>query len=166
MSSRHSTPPENDTIASQASSIASGSTLPNAFSRMMGAAPVVQSTAKRDRCARPPPQYNHNYNPFEKPSDDIRSGYSPYVYGEPLYDDRAIIVARLPRYYTAAPAAKKPRTSWVWNLGYALTDNQKAGNPTIWACKLCTFMFYLRIIITDVFRSPRCRLLERQRAPL
>ena len=55
MSSRHSTPLENDNTASQVSSITSRSTLPNAFSRMMGPAPVVQSTAKRDRCTRPTP---------------------------------------------------------------------------------------------------------------
>ena len=71
MSSRHSTPLENDNTASQISSITSGSTLPNAFSRMMGPAPVVQSTAKRDRCTRPTPQYNHNYDPYKKPSNNI-----------------------------------------------------------------------------------------------
>jgi hypothetical protein len=41
MPSRHSTLPKNDIIASQASSIAFGLTLPNAFSRMMGPAPVI-----------------------------------------------------------------------------------------------------------------------------
>ena len=144
MSSRHSTPLENDTTASQAETITSGSTLPNAFSRMMGPAPTGQSTQKRDRYIRLKPQYNRNYNPFEKPPNDLRPDYSPYVFREPLYDDRAIIIARLPRYYTAAPAAKKPRTSWVWNIGYALTDNKKAGCPTIWACKLCMFIVLLK----------------------
>ena len=138
MASCHSTPLENDTMASQAS----GSTLPNVFSRMMAPAPVVQSTAKRDRCTRPTLTYNHNYNPYEKPSVDLRRDYSPYVYGEPLYDDRPITVARLPAYHTAVAAVKKPRTQWVWNLGYALTDNQKLNRPTIWACKHCLFMFY------------------------
>jgi hypothetical protein len=66
----------------------------------MGPAPVIQSTAKRDCYIRPTPQYNHNYDIYKKPSNDIRCDYSPYVYGEPLYDDRPIIVARLPRYYT------------------------------------------------------------------
>jgi hypothetical protein len=113
MSSRYSTPLENDTIASQASTTASGSTIPNAFSRLMTAAPVVQSTAKRDLCTRPTPTYNQYYNPFQVPADDLYSGYSPYVYGEPLYDDRAIVVARLPKHHTAADAAKKPRTQWV-----------------------------------------------------
>jgi hypothetical protein len=58
MSSRHSTPLENDTTVSQASTNASGSTLPNAFSRLMGPAPIIQSTAKRDLYARPTPIYN------------------------------------------------------------------------------------------------------------
>jgi hypothetical protein len=111
MSSRHSTPLENDNTASQVSSITSRSTLPNAFSRMMGPAPVIQSTAKRDRYTRPIPQYNHNYDLYKKPSNDLRRDYSPYIYGEPLYDDRPIIVARLPRYHTEAGAVKKPRTS-------------------------------------------------------
>jgi len=113
MSSNHSTPLENDTIASQAETIASESTLPSAFSRMMGPAPIGQSIQKRDRCVRLKPQYNNNYNPFQKPSDALRCDYSPYVFGEPLYDDRPIIIAQLPRYYTAVGATKKPRTSWV-----------------------------------------------------
>jgi hypothetical protein len=98
MPSHYSTPLEDNTTASQALSITSGSTLPNAFSRIMGPAPVIQSTAKRDSCVRPTPRYNHNYDLYKKPSDDIRCDYSPYIYGEPLYDDRPIIVARLPRY--------------------------------------------------------------------
>jgi len=142
MSSRHSTPLENDTTASQASTNASGSTLPNAFSRLMGPAPVIQSTAKRDLCVRPTPAYNQYYNPFQKPADDLRSDYSPYVYGEPLYDDRAIVVARLLKHHTEAGVAKKPRTQWVWKLGYALTDNQKPDKPIKWACKHCTFCFF------------------------
>jgi hypothetical protein len=86
MSSRHSTPLENDTTASQASTTASGLTMPNAFSRLMAAAPVVQSTVKRDLCTRPTPVYNQYYNPFQVPVDDLHPDYSPYVYGEPLYD--------------------------------------------------------------------------------
>ncbi len=80
---------------------------------MIALAPVVQSTIKRDRCARPTPTYNHNYNPYKKPSVGLRRDYSPYVYREPLYDDRPITVARLPTYHTAVAAAKKPRTQWV-----------------------------------------------------
>jgi hypothetical protein len=55
-----------------------------------------------------------------------------------------MIVARLPRNYTKVGAAKKPCTLWVWGLGYALIDNQKAGKPTIWACKNCMFMVFLK----------------------
>jgi hypothetical protein len=85
----------------------------NAFSRLMAAAPVVQSTVKRDLYTRPTPVYNQYYNPFQVPADDLYPDYSPYVYGEPLYDDRAIVVARLLKHYTAAGAAKKLRTQWV-----------------------------------------------------
>jgi hypothetical protein len=139
MSSRQPTPLEIDAEASRASSPTSGSTLPNAFSRLMGGTLVIRSAAKRDRCARPAPSYNQHYNPFQKPADDLRVDYSPYVYGEPLYDDRAIIVARLLKFYTAAAAAKKPRTAWVWGLGYALINNKKANKPLMWCCKGCTF---------------------------
>jgi hypothetical protein len=111
MSSRHSTPLKNNNTASQVLSITSGSTLPNTFSRIIGPAPIVQSTAKRDYYTRPTPQYNHNYDLYKKPSNDLRRDYSPYIYREPLYDDQPIIVARLPRYHTKAGAIKKPRTS-------------------------------------------------------
>ena len=127
-------------MASQASGTPSGSALPNAFGRMMGPAPVVQSTAKRDRCNRPQPEYNNNYNSYEKLRDDLRPDYSPFEFGEPLFDDRPIIIARLPRLHTAASASKKPRTAWVWKLGYALTDNSKSNKPTIWAFKHCTYV--------------------------
>ena len=113
MSSRHSTLLENDTTVSQASTTASGLTMPNAFSRLMAAAPVVQSTAKRDLYTRPTPVYNQYYNPFQVPVDNLYPNYSLYAYREPLYDDRAIIMARLPKHHTAAGAAKKPRTQWV-----------------------------------------------------
>jgi uncharacterized protein len=64
MSSRHSILLKNDTIVSQASTTASGLTMPNAFSRLMAAAPVVQSTVKQDLYTRPTPVYNQYYNPF------------------------------------------------------------------------------------------------------
>jgi hypothetical protein len=76
----------------------------------MGPAPVIQSTAKHDYCVWPTPWYNYNYDLYKKLSSDIRCDYSPYVYGEPLYNNRPIIVARLPWYYIKAGAAKKPRT--------------------------------------------------------
>jgi hypothetical protein len=104
----------------------------------------VQELIRRDTCKRPEPIYNANYNPYEKPPKDQPGGYSPYVYGEPLWDDRPVIVARLPRGYTIAGPAKKKRTQWVWNLGYALA---KAVPPsqkpvTFWACKHCKFSVF------------------------
>jgi hypothetical protein len=111
MSSRHSILLENDNIASEASSITSESTLPNVFSRIIGLAPVIQSTVKRDCYTRLIPQYNHNHDLYKKLSNDLRRRYSLYIYREPLYDDRPIIMARLPRYYIKVSAIKKPRTS-------------------------------------------------------
>src|ERR1700733_7790412 len=140
MPSRQSTPLELDSTASQASAAPSGSSLPNAFGRMMTSREAIQATQnslRRDRCKRPTPIYNSNYNPFESPSGDVPPAYSPYVFGEPLFDDREVVIARLPKHHTVAPPAKKPRTAWVWKLGYALTDHSKPSKPTIWACKHC-----------------------------
>jgi hypothetical protein len=92
-----------------------------------------------DRCKRPKPIYNNKYNPYALILSDIDKTYSPYVYGEPLYNDRAIIVANLPWQHTLAGAAKRQRTSWVWNLGYALIDNSKLKKPLMWAYKLCMY---------------------------
>jgi hypothetical protein len=140
MSSQHSTPLELDTTASQVSADASGSTLPNAFGRMMQGGRVVQQATRRDTCKRPTPTYNHNYDPFKKPSDTLPHGYSPYVFGEPLFDDRAVIIKRLPKHHIIAGPSKRPRTSWVWHLGYALINDSKKDKPTIWACKHCTLI--------------------------
>ena len=159
MSSRHSTLLENDTIVSQASTTASGLTMSNAFSRLMAAALVVQSTTKRDLYTRPIPVYNQYYNPFQVLVDDLYSDYSPYVYGEPLYDDRAIVVARLLKHYTAAGAAKKLRTQWVQKVGYALTDNSKPDKPIKQACKHYMSWFFKIIIVTNLGRLPQYCLL-------
>jgi hypothetical protein len=115
------------------------STLLGAFSQMMQQQPVVQKKEVRDRCRRPSPTYNFNYNPYEPPSDDLPMGYSPYVFREPLYDDREVIVSRLPQQHTLCSAQKRRRTQWVWKVGYALTDESRAEKPTIWACKRCKF---------------------------
>jgi hypothetical protein len=53
----------------------------------------VQELIRRDTCKRLEPTYNANYNPYKKPPKDQPGGYSPYVYGEPLWDDRPVIVA-------------------------------------------------------------------------
>jgi len=52
MSSRHFTLLENDITAFKTETITSGSTLPNAFSHIMGPAPTGQSIQKRDRYIR------------------------------------------------------------------------------------------------------------------
>jgi hypothetical protein len=64
MSSRHSILLKNNTIVSQASTTASRLTMPNAFSCLIAAAPVVQSAVEQDLYIRPTPVYNQYYNPF------------------------------------------------------------------------------------------------------
>jgi hypothetical protein len=69
--------------------------------------------ALRDTCLRLIPKYNTNYNPYATPSEDLPNGYSPYVFKEPLYDDRPVIVNELPKNCVIAPLPKRPRTAWV-----------------------------------------------------
>jgi hypothetical protein len=145
MTSRDPTPIEMDNSASQASAAASRSIPTNAFGRMMQPKKDSPSPAAqlRDRCKRPTPEYNYNYNPNKSPPDTQPAGYSPYVYGEPLFDDREAVVANLPKKHVLAPAPKKPRTAWVWALGYALVDSSKATKIVYWACKHCTYLVFL-----------------------
>ena len=73
------------------------STLLNSFGRMMQEPPNIPN---RDQCRRPHPTYNFNYNPHKPLCDDLPKGYSPYIYGEPLYDNREVIKLRLSYKYT------------------------------------------------------------------
>ncbi len=66
------------------SAVPSGSSLPSAFSRMMDPNRPLQDVRLRDKCYRPEPTYNTNYNPYEKPRTDLPGGYTPYVFPEPL----------------------------------------------------------------------------------
>ena len=142
MSSCHETPIDLSEDTRNLLVVASESTPPNAFGRMMGATASTASSPapqQRDRCKRPVPSYNSNYDPYKLPADTLPGGYSPYVNREPLFDNRAIIVNRLPTKYIVASASKKPRTAWVWKLGYALINTTKQSNNQIWCCKYCTY---------------------------
>ena len=82
---------------------------PSAFSRIMRAnSSTVELVQKRDRCRRPTPTYNYNYDPNKPPPEGLPGSYSPYVNGEPLFDDRAVVVIRLLAGYIVAPTSKKP----------------------------------------------------------
>lgn len=110
--------------------VPSGLSLPSAFNQMMNSNRSTKDVPLRDKCYRPEPTYNSNYNPYEKPRSDLPGGYTLYVFPEPLWDDRAAIVARFPRNHTLARPFKKPRTQWVWNLGYALWNHTISGKPS------------------------------------
>jgi hypothetical protein len=136
--SRLTSPIDVDDTASQASKApsASTSTLTNPFGRMM-ASSTSQPTPKRDRCSRLTPTYNEFYDPEQPPPADLPKDYSPYANGQPLWDDRPVLIANLPKYHILEGATKRARTAWVWKLGYALIDNSKPSKPSYWACKLC-----------------------------
>lgn len=142
INSHEETPTELGSTTPEPSIVASEPALPNAFGRLMqGSANTVKSTQQRDRCKRPTPTYNYNYDPTKTPPEDLPASYSPYDFGEPLFDDRTVITTRLPTAHIVAGASSRARTSWVWKLGYALKDTSKHPQPTIWACKLCMFSF-------------------------
>ena len=110
------------------SDITASSPPANAFTTLMGRGPssVIQPIQYlRDRCNRPAPSYNFNYNPNEPQRDDLLRGYSPYIRGELLFDNRAVVLAQLPKYHIVAGASKRGRIVWVWSVGYALINNSK-----------------------------------------
>jgi hypothetical protein len=76
--------------------------------------PII-ATVVKDKCPRPTPTYNNNYDPDEVPCDNLHKGYSPYVKGEPLYNDRPVVRDRLPARHRVAGPAKRLRTQWVWH---------------------------------------------------
>lgn len=136
MATSASTPREDTPLGANPSDNTPLSTSANAFSMLMAKAPIVDPSL-RDRCNRPAPVYNESYNPDKPPPANLLPSYSPYIYGEPLFDDRPIKLANLTAGYTLSPAAKRPRTAWVWKLGYALQKNKN----TYWACKHCILPF-------------------------
>jgi hypothetical protein len=140
MSPRHESPSVLSSTPSGTSAEPSQSSLgTNPFSRMMN--PTRESTPTvivKDTCKRPEVQYNFNYNPLIAPSDTQPKGYSPYVYGEPMYDDREPLTARFPRHHVLSGASKRERTQWVWRVGYMVVDSTKASKPiNKWMCKHC-----------------------------
>jgi hypothetical protein len=94
----------------------------------------------RDTCLRPMPVYNEDYNLYVVPCKDLPTQYNPYTFKQPLYDDRPGIVAHLPLNCTLAPPTKRPRTSWVWRVGYAINDSSKSQKTILmWYCKFCMY---------------------------
>ena len=135
IASRDATPIE--THSSQTVS-PSESSLLDAFGRIIGES-VVQSIAHRDKYKRPLLLYNDKYDPYKPTNSNLPVGYTLYAFREPLFDNREAIVTRfLPNHVLAGPS-KKPRTSWVWKVGYAFRDNRKPTKPLIWGYKLCKF---------------------------
>jgi hypothetical protein len=112
MSSRQPSPFINIDALLRASEAPSApkSTATSAFSRIIQPYPPKQRKIIKDRCQRPKPTYNRNYNPHKTPPDNLPKGYILYIFREPLYDNRPTLVGRLPRQYTVAGPAKKART--------------------------------------------------------
>ena len=113
MSSRGSTPLELKRIIIESSVNLSTPSPINAFTLLGQPKPTLPAFAYRDKCQRPPPIYNDNYNPNLPPNLDKPVDYSPFVPGEPLFDDRPIHTPSLKRHYTVCIAPGRLRTHWV-----------------------------------------------------
>jgi hypothetical protein len=62
----------------------SRSSLPSVFNRLINPNRASLDVRLRDKCRRLKPIYNSNYNSYEKPRSDLLSGYTLYVFPEPL----------------------------------------------------------------------------------
>jgi hypothetical protein len=114
MSSKQSTPlliDQIDLTASQTAVMPSMASVPNAFDHIGRAELAGKNTSQQDRCRRPTPTYNANYDPFKPLNLKRLLEYSPYVNGEPLFNDRPVYLPDLQRNFTVAGASKRPRTS-------------------------------------------------------
>jgi len=60
------------------------SSLLSAFNRIINPNRVSLNVRLRDKCYRLKLIYNSNYNPYKKPRSDFLSGYTLYVFPEPL----------------------------------------------------------------------------------
>jgi len=126
----------------------------NAFGVMMAPQTTAIPPVLRDRCFRPTPTYNENYDPTKPPNDTNKPNFSPYAFGEPLFDDRPVRMDRLLVGHVVAGASKRKRVQWTWKVGYALINNTKASKPIIWCCKLCIYLYLnLQIIPLTFIRS-------------
>jgi hypothetical protein len=86
---------------------------PNTFTAIMRPAEPFPVKVIKDKCNRLTPIYNGNYNPEKLAPEDQLLDYSPYAFREPLFDDRAAIISRLPRRHVLASAPKRARSSWI-----------------------------------------------------
>ncbi len=86
--------------------------IPNAFSHIMQGEKRY-NPALYDTCLCPMPKYNINYNLYATPSKDLPNRYSPYVFKELLYDNRPVIINKLPKNCVVAPLLKRPQIVWV-----------------------------------------------------
>jgi hypothetical protein len=99
-----------EALGSRFRSIApSRSSLPSAFNRMINPNRAGLDVRLRDKCRWLKPIYNSNYNLYKKPRSDLFSSYTLYVFPEPLWDNRLVVVARFLKNYTLAKPLKKPR---------------------------------------------------------
>ncbi|KAL5331618.1 hypothetical protein ACEPPN_001152 [Leptodophora sp. 'Broadleaf-Isolate-01'] len=71
---------------------------------------VPEPKVIRDKCKRLKPTYNDSYNPYNPYNESLKADYSPYDFGEPLFDDRKPFPRRFPRGMVLASALKKART--------------------------------------------------------
>ena len=70
------------------------------FSRMIYNSRLSILTIVKDKCPRLEPTYNNNYDLNESPHNDQLKDYLLYIQGEPLYNNKPIIITNLPPRHT------------------------------------------------------------------
>ena len=109
MASSHTSPVVIADDKSRASSVPStvlNNTLINLFQAIM----APKSSGKkplRDRCFRLTPTYTTFYDPNKPLTHINHEEYSPYDFGEPLFGDRKVQLARLPTGFVMAGVTKR-----------------------------------------------------------
>jgi hypothetical protein len=105
-----------DNTSSQASrnpSATSFTVIVDPFARIIAPTASTALTAPaKDTCSQPVSTYNENYNPF-LPAKEHTNAYSPYANKEPLFDDRPVKIANLPKRKAIAGTSKRLFKSWL-----------------------------------------------------
>jgi len=83
---------DNTLVTSSVSFTPLTSSLPSVFGRIIQPKARMSNAHRRDRCQRPKPIYNVCYNPYNPPNDNRVEGYSLYIFREPLYNNRLVLV--------------------------------------------------------------------------
>ena len=110
MTSSHTSPTlieDNEARVSLVISITTSATLINLFKQIIGLKAAEKLVSLQDYCSHSELIYNDRYNLNKPPNEKNRGDYSPYDFREPLFDNRPIVITRLPIGYIIISTSKK-----------------------------------------------------------